>query len=88
MTARTLTLHHQTRIAVSVIIEDDTGVFIWSILIVTRLLAFLGRAFQRISTVHREFLQFVTDFKTAFDFTTKIFVIGVNSLAYGLGVEL
>lgn len=88
MTTQTLTLHHQTRLVVNVIIEDDTGVLACSILLVTSLFAYLWRASQFVTAIKRELLVLVTDLKAALDFTAKVFAIGFNSLAYGLGVTL
>lgn len=88
MTAQALTLRHQTRLAVNVIIEDDTGVLACSILLITGLFAYLWRASQFMFATKRELLLLVTDLKTALDFTAKVFAIGFNSLAYGLGVSL
>jgi hypothetical protein len=88
MTTQTLTLRHQTRLAVNVIIEDDTGVLAYSILLVTRLFTYLWKISQFVMTTRRELSLLVTDFKAALDFTTKVFAIGFNSLAYGLGITL
>lgn len=88
MTARTLMLRHQTRIAVNVVIEDDTGVLVYSILLVTQLFTFLGRACRLVIAITSELSLLIIDLKAALDFTAKVFVIGFNSLAYGLGVAL
>ncbi len=88
MTTQTLTLRHQTRLAVNVIIEDDTGVLAFSILLVTSLFAHLWRASQFVIATKRELSLLIIDLKTALDFTAKVFVISFNSLAYGLGVTL
>lgn len=88
MTIQTLTLQHQTRLAVTVIIEDDTGALACSILLVTGLFTYLWRASRFALTTRQELSSLVTDLKTAFDFTAKVFAIGFKSLAYGLGVSL
>jgi hypothetical protein len=88
MTARTLTLHHQTRIAVSVIIEDDSGVLIYTIFLITRLFTLLRRTGQLVAAILSELSLLMIDLKAALNFTAKVLVIGFNSLAYGLGVTL
>lgn len=88
MTTQTLTLRHQTKIAVNVIIEDDTGVLVCSILLITRLFAYLWRVSQVVIAIKRELFLLVNDFKAALNFTIKVFAIGFNSLVYGLGVTL
>lgn len=88
MTVQTLTLHHQTRLAVTIIVEDDTGVLAYSILLVTSLFAYLWKISQFVTTTQRELSLLIADLKAAFNFTSKIFAIGFNSLAYGLGIAL
>lgn len=88
MTTQMLMLNHQTRLAVSVIIEDDTRVLAYSILFVTSLFTYLRKVSQFVRAIKRGGSLLVIDVKAAFDFTAKVFVIGFNSLAYGLGVTL
>lgn len=88
MTAHSLTLTHQTRLAVNVIIEDDSGVLAYSILLITNLLTYLWKVNQFMTVTRQALTSLVTDLKAALDFTVKVFAIGFNSLAYGLGVTL
>lgn len=88
MTTQSLTLTHQTRLAVNVIIEDDTGVLAFSVLLVTSLFTYLLKVGQFVTVTGQEVSSLVTDCKAALDFTVKVFAIGFNSLAYGLGLTL
>lgn len=88
MTTRALTFQQQTRLAVNIVIEDDTGILVYSILFVTSLLMHLKKTIQLVIAAKRELSNWTTDFKSALDFTSKVFAIGFNSLAYGLGVRL
>lgn len=88
MTTRALTLQHQTRMAVHIVIEDDTGMLIYSFLLVTSLFSNLSKACQFVMATKRELSGWATDLKSALDFTSKVFAIGFNSLVYGLGVSL
>jgi hypothetical protein len=88
MTTRAVTFPHQTRLAVSVIIEDDTGTLAFSILLITALFRFFGRTGRCISGVYREGAALVRDIKVALSFTGKVLAIGFDALAYGLGVQL
>ena len=88
MTVHALTLHHQTKLAVHIIVEDDTGVLAYSILFVANLFAYIWKIRQFVTANRREFSVLVTDLKTALDFTAKVFAIGFNSLIFGLGVML
>lgn len=88
MTTHALTLQHQTRMAVHIVIEDDTGMLIFSFLFITNLFTHLKKAHQLVITAKRELLGWVIDLKSALDFTAKVFAIGFNSLVYGLGISL
>ena len=88
MAVHSLTLNHQTRIAIQVVIEDDTGVLIFSILVVTRLLALLYRISRFVVSVLNEGLLLANDVRAALSFTNKVLAISLNALAYGLGVTL
>ena len=88
MTTQTLTLNHQTRLAVQIIIEDDTGALTFSILLATRLFALLYQVSQVISFIGYELSLLIGDLKTALNFAGKVFAIGLNALAYGFGVTL
>lgn len=88
MNTGALTLQHQTRLAVHIVIEDDTGMLIYSLLLVTSLFTHLKKARQLVIAVKRDVSGWVADFKSSLDFTSKVFAIGFNSLVYGLGVKL
>lgn len=88
MTSRMLTVEHQTRLAVNIIIEDDTGILVYSLLYITTLFTLFKQISRMVSTVSNELSFLVTDYKSALNFTVKVLAISFNSLAYGLGVRL
>jgi hypothetical protein len=88
MTTQSLTLNHQTRIAVQIIIEDDTGLLTFSTAVVTSLFTLFWQVSQTVSAIRSEWSAWVSDIKAALDFTGKVLSIGFNALAYGLGVKL
>jgi hypothetical protein len=88
MTSQSLTLHHQTRLVVNVIIEDDTGALAYSILLITTLFTLLRQVSRFMATTKCELSLLVTDLKAACDFTTKVLAIGFNALTYGLGITI
>jgi hypothetical protein len=88
MTTRAVSFPHQTRLAVSVIIEDDTGTLAFSILLIIKLFKFFWQAGHLIARVYQEGTVLVSDIKAALSFTGKVLAIGFNALAYGLGVQL
>ncbi len=88
MTTRQLTLQHQTRLAVNVVIEDDTGMLAFSIVLATSLFTLFCQASRFVAAASYELSTLVSDLKAALDFTAKVLVIGFNALAYGLGVAL
>ncbi|MFC1974769.1 hypothetical protein ACFLXQ_00035 [Chloroflexota bacterium] len=88
MNTRCLTLCQQTRLAVNIVIEDDTGLLAFSIVFVTKLFTLFWNIGQWVSSVSYESSAWVSDVKTALDFTGKVLTIGFNVLTYGLGVNL
>lgn len=88
MTTQPLTLNHQTRLAVQIVIEDDTGALAFSILLVTTLLALFRQVGQIVSATGYELSTWINDLKAALDFTGKVLAIGFNAMAYGFGVPL
>jgi hypothetical protein len=88
MTTQSLTLNHQTRLAVQIVIEDDTGALAFSILLATTLLALFRPIGQIVSATGYEVSTWVSDLKAALSFTGKALVIGFNAMAYGFGVSL
>ena len=88
MTTQSLALNHQTRIAIQIIIEDDTGLLVFSTALVTSLFTLFWQASQGVSSVKAECSAWVSDIKAALDFTAKVLSIGFNALTYGLGVKL
>jgi hypothetical protein len=88
MTSRSLTLAQQTRIAVNILIEDDTGALLYSLLVVTSLFKLLWRIVQALVNIKHEFEGFVTDIQTALQFAGKVLIISGKSLAFGVGLSL
>jgi len=86
MTTQTLTFNHQTRLAVQITIEDETGALTFSILLATRLFALLYQVSQVVLFIGYELSVLAGDLKAALNFAGKVFAIGLNSLAYGFGV--
>ncbi|MFC1975674.1 hypothetical protein ACFLXQ_04700 [Chloroflexota bacterium] len=83
-----LVLNHQTRLAVNIIIEDETGMLTFSILLVTELFSLLWHSIQYISGIRHELSMLIGDINTALAFTGKVLQIGLSSLAYGVGVRI
>ena len=78
-------LSHSTRIAVRVIIDDDTGHIVAFLLALTTLITMLIKFGQLVSEV----VLLVNDFVEATHFTSTVFIIGFKSLAFGfVGVKL
>ncbi|GIK39534.1 MAG: hypothetical protein BroJett011_33670 [Chloroflexota bacterium] len=77
-------LSHSTRIAVRVIIDDDTGQFVAFLLALTTLITMLIKLAQFVSEV----VLLVNDFVEATHFTSTVFIIGFKSVAYGVGMRL
>lgn len=77
-------LAHSTRIAVTVVIQDDTGrvaSFLVALAALVGLLVQLGHFVAYVAGV-------VADVIDAVTFASRIWVIGFKSLAFGLGVNL
>ena len=88
MNTRYLTLCQQTRLAVNIVIEDDTGLLAFSIVVATRLFTLFWQANRWGTVISNELSTLVSDVQTALDFTSKVLTIGFNALTYGLGVNL
>ncbi len=73
---------------INIIVEDDTGMLAYSLLLVTSLFAYLWKISRFVTTTQRELPLLMADLKAALDFTSKVLAIGFNSLAYGLGITL
>jgi hypothetical protein len=86
MTARPLTLYHQTRLAIHIIIEDESGMLAGSILLVTTLFTLVWAVGRFVASASDEVSLLVREIKAALIFTGKVLVIGFSALAYGLGV--
>lgn len=87
MTSRHLALYQQTRVAVTIVIEDDTGVLVFSLLLVTGILSFFSWCIRGTTTIIGEFINFAGDVKEAVAFTSKVLTIAAVSLEYGLGLS-
>ncbi|MCG3208365.1 MAG: hypothetical protein FOGNACKC_01969 [Anaerolineae bacterium] len=79
-----MSLSHQTRIAISLVMEDDTGQVAQFLAVVTALMGLL----LKFSRWTASAVVWITDFIEAVDFTLKVFSIGVNALVFGLGVRI
>lgn len=86
MTTKQLTLHHRTRLVVQVLVEDDTGVLAFSILLTTRLFTLFWIFSRFFTSILDELREMHCDLKAAFDFTSKVVAIVLASLAFGSGV--
>jgi hypothetical protein len=71
--------------AVTIVIEDETGVLAFSLLMITGILALFGQMGRRGSSMLRELKQLVSDVQEAVKFVCKVLLIAVVSLEYGLG---
>ena len=88
MNTRSLTLCQQTRLAMNIVIEDDTGLLAFSIILTTKLFTLFWQASRVVSSTRYELSLLVSDVKAAMDFTGKILAIGLNAFAFGFGVTL
>ena len=88
MAAQLTVFNQQTRIAVNILIEDDTGVAAFSITVIIKVLALLRRLFCFVTRTRHELGLFIRDVQIATDFTVKILIIALKSLLFGLGVKL
>lgn len=79
-----ISLPHQTRIAINLVIEDDTGRITEFLMMLTALIGILLRFAEWVKPV----VVWAGDFLTAASFTAKIVAISFNALAFGLGVRL
>ncbi|MCG3211553.1 MAG: hypothetical protein FOGNACKC_05199 [Anaerolineae bacterium] len=79
-----ISLPHQTRIAVSFIIEDDTGSVVRFLTALTSLIGLLLATAEMMNPL----FVWMADIIEAASFTLKVFIISVNALAFGLGVRL
>jgi len=75
-------VQHTTRIAINLIVEDDTGNVTELLTTLTALVSLLAGVSQFIAKT----IIFFGDLLESAQFTFKVFCIGVNSLAFGLGV--
>jgi hypothetical protein len=79
-----ITLSHNTRIAVQIAVDDDSGSVAALIMALTALVTLLVKLGSLITWA----ALLVGDFVEAAQFTNALFAIGFKSLAYGLGVRL
>lgn len=80
-----ITLANSTRVAVHILVEDDTGNVTALIMALTALVNILVKMGQWINGA----MLLVIDFAEAARFTSTIFTIGFKSLAFGfVGVRL
>jgi hypothetical protein len=79
-----ITLSHNTRIAVQIAVDDDSGSVAALIMALTVLVSLLVKLGSLIS----EAVLLVNDLIEAARFTNALFAIGFKSLAFGMGVKL
>lgn len=88
MNRRKVILAQQTTLTIYVLVKDDTGALAFSILVATKLFTFCYYIGHWALMTKAELSLLVIDLKAAMDFTTKVFAIVFNSLAYGVGVRV
>jgi hypothetical protein len=79
-----ITLTHTTRIAVQIVVDDDTGNVAALIMALTAFVSLL----VKLGSLVNETALLIGDFVEAFRFTNAVFTIGFKSLAFGMGVRL
>ncbi|MCL4300559.1 MAG: hypothetical protein KJ077_32785 [Anaerolineae bacterium] len=75
---------HSTRIAVQIVVDDDTDSIAALILAITALINLLLQLGHFVSKV----VVLITDFVEAAQFTAAVFTIGFRSLAWGVGMKV
>lgn len=80
----TSVLMHSTRIAVHVLVDDDTGSAAALIMAIAALVGLL----VKLGGLITEATQWVSDFTEAAHLTNAVFIIAFRSLAFGLGVRV
>lgn len=88
MNTRCLTLNHQTRLAVQIVIKDESGTLALSILLATQLFTLLWQIGQGVVSMGYEWSLWLQDVQAALSFTAKMLIIGFKAWGYGLGVPL
>lgn len=78
------TLLHQTRFAIQVVIEDDTGTIAAFLAAITALLDLAVEFGHGLATV----ILTIIDLVEAVAFILTVWGIGLRSLAYGIGLRL
>jgi hypothetical protein len=95
MTTRSLTLNHHTRLAIQIIIEDDTGVLAFSTQWTTKLFTLfwhINRWTSFVSFKLTELNRAIADLLDAIGMATSIYLaaleIVTKSFAFGVGMRL
>ena len=95
MTTQALMFNHQTRLAVNVIIEDDTGILAWTLLQTTRLFTLFWYASRFGASVRFEVVELAKatgDLINAIGMAAAIYLnlvrIVAKSFAFGMGVQI
>ncbi|MCB0165396.1 MAG: hypothetical protein KDI79_14300 [Anaerolineae bacterium] len=88
MGVKPVTILQQTRLAVTILIEDDSGGLELTIQLMTKLFVWLWRLVRTMAKVQREFRLLISDIAEAAVFTYKVMTIWLVALAYGLGIKL
>lgn len=79
-----MTLTHQTRIAISIVIDDEAGQLTNLLVALTALIGLLLTAGRLISEVYT----YTCDVVEAVRFTSQVWEIWLRALAFGLGVRV
>lgn len=80
----TTAVMHSTRIAVQIVVDDDTGNVAALILAITVLINLFLQFGHFVSMI----LLLTNDFVEAAQFTAAVFTIGFRSLAWGMGMRV
>jgi hypothetical protein len=95
MTCQSLTFNHQTRLAVKVVIEDDTGMLAFSLLWSTRVFVLFWYVNRFVTSAQLELAELVRDISdlvNAIGMAANIYLniadIVARSFAFGIGVRV
>ena len=87
MSTEYLTHQHQTRIAVQLVIEDDTGALAASLWLFISWWQITFYLLRKMVALVNELLQLKRDVVEAVEFTFTVLSIGLTALAFGFGVK-
>ncbi len=87
MSVQRLSLQHQTRLAVNILIEDDSGALALTVQFTTYLFYWIWQLIYVASHVLYEAWLFIGDVMVATMFSLRVLEVVVQSLLYGIGVK-